>query len=157
MIDIILIAVGKIKNKSLAILVDDYSKRIKPFASLKVIELEAVSFSSHNHEAAKRLEAERIIKAIEREEANPKGASTWLLAERGELFKSSADLSHWLNKKSPLILVLGGSLGFSDELYQNYPQISLSDLTFPHELARVIFLEQLYRSTLLLTNKEYHY
>lgn len=157
MIDIILIAVGKLKNKHLANLSNDYIKRIKPFASLKVIELEAVSFGGHNHEAVKRLEGERIIKAIKREEANPKGASTWLLAERGELFKSSADLSHWLNKKSPLILVLGASLGFSDELYQSYPQISLSNLTFPHELARVILLEQLYRSTLISTNKEYHY
>jgi len=157
MIDIILIVVGKLKDKNLDSLATDYIKRIKPFARLKIIEVEAVPFASHNHEAAKRLEAERILKVIEKEEANPKGAATWLLAERGESFKSSTDFSFWLNKKSPLILVLGGALGFSEDLYKSYRQISLSTLTFPHELARVVFLEQLYRSTLISSNKEYHY
>ncbi len=157
MIDISLIVVGKLKNKNLLTLAEDYIKRIKPFANLKIIEVEAVSFSEHNHQAAKRLEGERIIRAIEKEEQNPKGAATWLLAERGESFKSSLDFSQYLNKKSPLILVLGGALGFADELYQNYPQISLSPLTFTHELARIVFLEQFYRAALISAGKSYHY
>jgi hypothetical protein len=57
----------------------------------------------------------------------------------------------------PLILVLGGSLGFSDGLYNNYPSLSLSPLTFPHELARVVIMEQLYRAATILQKKNYHY
>lgn len=157
MIDITLIAVGKLKNKNFLDLANDYIKRISPFARLKIIEVEAVSFSDNNQEAAKRLEGERISKIIEKEEQNPKGAVTWLLAERGQSFSSSPDFSQWLNKKSPLILVIGGALGFSDDLYHKFPQISLSPLTFPHELARLVFLEQLYRATLIAANKKYHY
>ncbi len=157
MLDITLIIVGRLKDKNLKSLASDYIKRIKPFASLKIIELEAFAFNNKNKEAVKNLEGERILKAIKKEEENPKGAVAYLLAERGESFKSSPDFAVWLNKKSPLVLVVGGALGFSDELYKSYKQISLSPLTFPHELAQVIFLEQLYRSALINSKKDYHY
>lgn len=157
MLDITLISVGKLKSRELSALASDYIKRLKPFIKLKIIEVEASAFSDKNKVAAKNLEGERIMKILEKEEANPKGATVYLLAERGINFNSSPDLAKWLNKKTPLILVLGGALGFSDLMYDSYPQISLSTLTFPHELARVICLEQLYRSALIISNKEYHY
>ncbi len=157
MLDITLVVVGKIKDKEIASLAKDYIKRLGVFVKLKIIEVEAVSFSDNNKEAAKYLEAERLIKVIEKEEANARGAVTYLLAERGHLPKSSPDLASWLNSHSPLILVLGGALGFSDDLYNSYRQISLSPLTFTHEMARLIFLEQLYRSALINSGKKYHY
>lgn len=157
MLDITLISVGKLKSHELSSLANDYIKRLKPFAKLKVIEVEALSFSEKNKVAAKNLEGERIMKILEKEEANPKGAAVYLLAERGINFSSSPDLAKWLNKKTPLILILGGALGFSDTMYDSYSQISLSPLTFPHELARVVLLEQLYRAASIIGGKEYHY
>ncbi|NCT54609.1 23S rRNA (pseudouridine(1915)-N(3))-methyltransferase RlmH [Candidatus Falkowbacteria bacterium] len=157
MLDITLISVGKIKDKNLATLAQDYIKRLKPFAKLKIIEVEASPIISNNQTATKVLEGERLLKIIKLEEEKARGGVVYLLAERGKIFNSSPDLAAWLNKNNPLILVLGGALGFSDDLYKNYPQISLSPLTFPHELARVIFLEQFYRASLINMKKAYHY
>lgn len=157
MLDITLLVVGKIRDKNIDALIKDYVKRLKVFVKLKIIEVEAVSFSDNNQEAAKRLEAERLVKVIDKEEANAKGAVTYLLAERGQELSSSPEFAAWLNQHSPLILVLGGSLGFSDDLYKSYRQLSLSPLTFSHEMARLIFLEQLYRSALIIKGKKYHY
>ena len=157
MLDITLITVGKIKDKSLANLAQDYIKRLKPFAKLRIIEVEASPINPKNQAATKVLEGERLLKTIKIEEEKARGGVVYLLAERGKSFASSPDLAVWLNKKNPLILVIGGALGFSDALYKNYPQISLSSLTFPHELARVIFLEQFYRASLINIKKDYHY
>lgn len=157
MLDVTLINVGKIKNKNLASLAQDYIKRLKPFAKIKIIEVEASPINPNNQTATKVLEGERLLKVIKTEEEKARGGIVYLLAERGKLFSSSPDLAAWFNKNNPLILVIGGALGFSDELYKNYPQISLSSLTFPHELARVIFLEQFYRASLINMKKDYHY
>ncbi|MFZ4631769.1 MAG: 23S rRNA (pseudouridine(1915)-N(3))-methyltransferase RlmH [Patescibacteria group bacterium] len=153
MLDITLVTIGKIKDKSYLGLSSEYQKRLKPYSRLKVIELEAVSFSEKTKEKAKEFEAERIENFLNKQKDN---AAVYLLAERGEIYDSVA-LANWLNKKSPLILVLGGSLGFSDKLYSSYPGLSLSPLTFPHELARVVMLEQLYRAATILQKKNYHY
>ena len=153
MLDITLLAIGKIKDKSYSVLMTEYLKRLKPYVRLKIIELEAVSFSPNMREKAKRLEGERIENFLSKYKEN---ALVYLLAERGDMF-NSIELANWLNKKSPLIFVLGGALGFSDSLYENYLSLSLSPLTFPHELARVVFLEQIYRATTILQKKSYHY
>lgn len=157
MLDITLISVGKLKDKNLASLADIYIKRLKPFAKIRLFEVESVPFSDKNKEASKKLEGENLLKVINREENSLKGGLVYLLAERGKSFKSSEDLSSFFHQKSPLILVIGGALGFSDELYEKYPQISLSALTYTHEFARVILLEQLYRASMIGMNKNYHY
>jgi len=152
MLDITLVAVGKIKEKSLAELADVYLKRLQPYAKLRLIELPAVPFSGANQTAAKEKEGAKIQECLNRQN----GQNIYLLAERGKTF-SSPELAQWLEKQAPLILVVGGALGFSEELYQKYPQISLSELTFPHEMARLILLEQVYRATTILNKKAYHY
>ncbi len=158
MLDIKILAVSKMKNRQLNSLVEEYLKRLKPFARVKVIELASFSFTDKNKEAAKNFESEKIQEYLDKEEK--KGNNNYdiyLLAERGKEFSGSIELANWLNKKNPLILIIGGSLGFSDLMYEKYPQISLSSLTYPHELARVILLEQLYRATTIINKKEYHY
>lgn len=157
MLDISLITVGKLRDKNLASLADIYIKRLKPFAKIKLFEVESAPFSDKNRDVSKRLEGENLLKIISREENSPKGGLVYLLAERGKSFKSSEDLASFLHQKSPLILVVAGALGFSDDLYQKYPQISLSALTYTHEFARVILLEQIYRATMIGMNKSYHY
>lgn len=153
MLDITLVTIGKIKDKSFLSLFSEYQKRSKPYLKLKIVELEALSFSEKTKNKAKEFEAERILNFLDKQKDN---AVVYLLAERGEIY-DSFNFANWLNKKSPLILVLGGSLGFSDTLYNSYPSLSLSPLTFPHELARVVVMEQLYRAATILQKKNYHY
>lgn len=152
MLDISLLAIGKIKDKSYANLIAEYSKRIKPYARLKIVELESISFSEKLHDKAKDFEGEKIENYLSKQ----KEAVVYLLAERGESF-DSIELAYWLEKKSPLVLVVGGALGFSDYLYKKYPCLSLSKLTLPHEMARVVLLEQIYRAATILQQKNYHY
>lgn len=153
MLDIILLAVGKIKNRHYSALAAEYLKRLKPYARVKMIELEASSFDERTKERAKEFDAERIENFLNKRKDDH---LVYLMAERGEEY-DSPNLAKWLNNKNPLILVVGGALGFSDDLYKKYPTLSLSALTFPHELARVILLEQIYRSVTILQNKSYHY
>ena len=156
MLNLTIISFGKIKEVAYQKMIDEYFKRLKPLARLKFIELEAVSFSAKNQEAVKRLEGERLNNYLEKYLSHNSGAIVYLLAERGKKFNSLA-FAHWLNKEQPLVLVIGGALGFSAEVYNSYPALSLSDLTYPHELARLILLEQIYRAATILTNKSYHY
>lgn len=152
MLDITLLAIGKIKEKAYSAVIAEYVKRLKPYARLKIIELEAVPFSDNTKERAKDFEGERIENFLSKHE----DGVVYLMAERGKMFDSS-ELAFFLEKKSPLILVMAGALGFSDVLYEKYSALSLSSLTFPHELARVVLIEQIYRATTILQKKNYHY
>ncbi|MHB8903771.1 MAG: 23S rRNA (pseudouridine(1915)-N(3))-methyltransferase RlmH [Patescibacteria group bacterium] len=156
MLDLTVIAYGKIKEKAYQKMVEEYLKRLKPLARLRYIELETISHTDKNQEAVKKLEGEKLNNYLEKYLNNNSEAVVYLLAERGQKF-NSIDFANWLNKKQPLILVVGGALGFSDDLYNSYPSLSLSDLTYPHELARLILLEQIYRASTILNNKSYHY
>lgn len=153
MLDLTLITVGKVKDSNLAKISADYLKRIKPFMRLEVIEVKAEAFSAGSKEKAKREEGKRIEEVL----SKITGANIFLLAEDGvEL--NSVNLARRLEKiNAPITLVLAGALGWEENLRKKYQQISLSKLTMPHELARVVLLEQLYRSALILNNKEYHY
>ncbi len=156
MLDITIIAVGKLKEKYFQTAFAEYEKRLRPYARLKVVGLPSAPFSKSTKAQAKRFEGETIEKYLVKAEKENNPAVVYLLAERGKIF-SSPDFASWLVKKQPLILIVGGALGFSDELYEKYPQISLSPLTFPHELARVVLIEQIYRAATILSNKEYNY
>jgi len=155
MLDIILLTVGKTKNADYGALAGEYQKRLRPYAKLRVVELAPTSFSATNQEKAKAEEGKRIEYFLTAQAAQAE-RKIYLLAERGKTF-TSPELALWLEKNSSLVLVIAGALGFSPELYQKYPQISLSPLTFPHELARVILLEQIYRAATILQGKDYHY
>ena len=152
MLNITLITIGKIKDAYLNGAALEYVKRIKPYGRLLVTELKAEPFSVTTKDKAKKLEAERIEAVLERKSE----AEVYLLSEHGVLF-NSPDFAAKLNTNKELVLVIAGSLGFAKELEAKYPKISLSPLTFPHELARLVLLEQIYRATTIINNKEYHY
>ncbi len=156
MLDITLLAIGRLKDTDYQSLATEYLKRLRPFVRLKVIELAAEPFRANAKERAKELESGRILDFLNRKKEGRERSSVYLLAERGRAF-TSPELAAWLDKPRPLILVMAGALGFSDDLYRSYKQISLSPLTFPHELARIVLLEQLYRAATLINKKEYHY
>ena len=155
MLDISLLVIGTVKDKAYQSLAAEYDKRLQPYARLKIVELAAASFSSKTQAAAREQESRRLQDFLSRK-TKDRRTEVFLLAERGQTF-SSPDFALWLDSHQPLILVIGGALGFSPELYARYPQISLSPLTFPHELARVITLEQIYRAAAILHKKSYHY
>lgn len=156
MLDLTILAIGPQKNKPLRLLAEEYQKRIKPYVRLELIELAATSFTGNNQEKAKELEGKAIQEYLDKRSVSNRPGAVFLVAERGKGY-SSLELASWFKKEGPLILVVGGALGFSDRLYKRYPQISLSPLTFPHEFARVILLEQVYRATTIINQKDYHY
>jgi len=151
MLNITLITIGKIKEASLNEAALEYIKRIKPYGRLVIQELKAEPFASTTKDKAKKLEASRIEAVLDRKS----DATVYLLAEHGAQFNSLEFAAKIKDRE--LVLVIAGSLGFAKELEAKYPKISLSPLTFPHELARVILLEQIYRAATIINKKEYHY
>ena len=151
MLNITLITIGKVKEAYLNEATLEYLKRIKPYGRLVMQELKAEPFSTTTKDKAKQIEAQRIEAVLEKRG----GAEIYLLAEQGTLF-NSLDFANKIKDKE-IVLVIAGSLGFAKDLENKYPKISLSPLTFPHELARVILLEQIYRAATIINNKEYHY
>jgi len=152
MLNITLVTVGKIKEAYLSEAAASYIKRIKPYGRLNILELKAEAFSDATKDKAKKIEAARIEAVLD----NKQEAQIYLMSERGALF-NSLDFAATITQRQEIVLVIAGSLGFAKELENKYPQISLSPLTFPHELARVILLEQIYRAATIINNKAYHY
>lgn len=148
---ITIITVGKIKEKYIREGIDDYLKRLSKFTKIELVELEDESFDK-----AKTLkkEANKILKKI-----NPKSFIVTLEIDGKEL--SSIELSELIEKTtithSNITFIIGGSYGLDDEIKKlsNY-KLSFSKMTFPHQLFRLLFLEQLYRSYKIINNEEYH-
>lgn len=153
MLDVTIVAVSKIKTDYFRQAELEYIKRLKPYLNLKIKEIKAESFSSHNKEKVKKIEEEKLIKTLSQQDGN-----IFLLSERGDLF-TSEQFSQEINKYDgqKLVLVIAGSLGFGPNIVKKYPKISLSKLTFTHEMARIILLEQIYRAITIEKGKNYHY
>jgi len=150
---ITIVAVGKIKEKFWQTAIEEYAKRLKPYAVLNFVEIKAESFSNQNKKQAQIIENQRLIKVLEKYN----NQNIYLLAESGQEF-DSLKFAKFIENKSELVLVIGGALGWAEEIKQKYPQsISLSQLTMPHEMARVVLLEQIYRAVSISRGKEYHY
>ena len=154
MLDVKIIAVGKVKNKNFGAAIVEYLKRIKPYARIELVEVKPEAFGSQNKEVAKKTEGERLLKSLASEAAG----MVYLLQEQGKEFNSEKFARFLEKQNSRVVLVIAGALGFSDEIKNKYPNsISLSQMTIPHELARVVLLEQLYRAATIIQGKEYHY
>lgn len=150
-----IVAVGKIKNKEIASLATEYQKRLSPFCKLEIIELPATPFlHESDKKKAKQKEGERLLAYIQKNSAE----NFFLLEENGREF-SSLNFSEKLRSFSGCItFVIAGTLGFGQEIKQlSLPRLSLSQMTFPHEMARLLLLEQLYRAISIINGKKYHY
>jgi 23S rRNA (pseudouridine1915-N3)-methyltransferase len=155
MFKITIIVLGKLKEKAYIELEKEYIKRLSPFAKIKIIELPEVSYGKNpDLDKVKTQEAEKIVSIL------PKNSVVILLEESGTL-RDSKDFSKFLERTGSLgkelVFVIGSGVGLHSSLkeYSNYT-ISLSPLTFPHNMARVILEEQLYRACMILGNREYH-
>lgn len=152
MLNITLVTIGKVKEAYWREAILEYQKRLQPYARLKIEELKAEPFSESTKEKAKKTESDNIRLYLDKK----KTAEIYLLSEHGELFDSLA-FAKKMESNQEIVLVIAGTQGFTKELMTKYPKISLSPLTFPHELARVVLLEQLYRAATIVSNKDYHY
>jgi 23S rRNA (pseudouridine1915-N3)-methyltransferase len=146
-----LITVGKLKDKSYESLEAEYTKRFKDL-HFKVHEVKS-------HEENLDRESEEVLKKVNQIEKNGK-ARLILLTEKGEK-KNSVQFSKWLYKllesHSQIILVIGGASGHGQSVYDaSHGEISLSPLTFPHKMARLILIEQLYRAETIFLGHPYN-
>ena len=158
MLKIKIIAVGKLGERALSALTGEYAKRLGRYCSLDIIEVMDESVSARDSEALiiRRLssEAGRVLERIRAD------AYVVALDIKGESI-DSVELSKKINALAGLYpevaFVIGGSHGLHpDVLTRSDYILSLSRLTFPHQLARLILLEQLYRSFKILNNETYH-
>lgn len=153
-----IIAVGKMKAKYLQQGVDDYLARIKPYAGVEVIEL-AEAREAGKGEIARREALEKEAEMISRHVRNE--AHRVILAEEGEK-KTSPELARYLEAlsiegKSRLDFIIGSHIGLDSAFKQKADfLLSLSTLTFPHLLVRLILLEQLYRCFKIIRGEPYH-
>ena len=154
MFHVLIIAVGKIRNSYFAEAIDEYLKRIKPFARVEIIEVSAVPFKTEGEiERAKEREGAAL-----REVLTKRTGRVFLLDEGGKEVDSSGFHKLFSSSNEPLLLVIGGTAGLSSSLKKEYSTLSLSRLTLPHELARVVLVEQLYRAvTMGQKRNKYHY
>ena len=155
MLKIKIIVLGKLKEQAYKDLEKEFLKRLSPFAKVKLVELAEVSYGKNfEPERIKEQEANLILKQL------PNDGIIILLEEKGVL-RNSRDFSNFVERIGgmgrELVFVLGSGIGLHESLhsYSNHV-ISLSPLTFPHNLARILLEEQLYRAGTILAGKEYH-
>ena len=146
--------VGKIKNNAWLVAQDDYVKRLGRYTTMELVEVKDVVGRSVPDGVAMVREGEQLLQAV------ADSSRLIALTPTGKL-RSSPNLAIWLQKRvevyGRIAFLIGGPLGFSDEvLAACHEQISLSPLTFTHELARVLLLEQLYRACTILAGEQYH-
>ena len=158
MANITVISVGTLKENYLKDAVSEYTKRISQYAKLEEISLkeEKISNEDDRTEIQRALEAEgkKIISAI------PKGAAKIALCVEGKQYDSvelAKNLGKMLDECGKIALIIGSSHGLSESVKRECDlRLSVSALTFPHQLMRVILLESLYRSFTILAGKKYH-
>ncbi|NLJ24132.1 MAG: 23S rRNA (pseudouridine(1915)-N(3))-methyltransferase RlmH [Firmicutes bacterium] len=156
---ITLVAVGKLKEVYLRKGIAEYTKRLRSYCQLNIVEVKDEAFregySSAEQEMVKAKEADRIQKAI------PPRSHVIALDIQGQM-KSSEEMSALISQlglegRSHITFVIGGALGLhSSVLNDANLRLSFSPLTFPHQLMRLILLEQTYRWFTIIRGEQYH-
>lgn len=153
------ITVGKIKEKYFTMAIEEYAKRLSRYCKLEIVELADEKTPDNasvlTEEQIKQKEGERILKVIKED------AYVIALAIEGKQL-DSVELSEKLSKlgvdgNSHITFLIGGSLGLSKEVLARADyKLSFSRLTFPHQLMRVVLLEQIYRAYRIMNREPYH-
>jgi len=133
-----IIAIGKIKEKYLLEGMREYEKRLRPFCKLEIIELK-------NEGLAK--EADKLAKYLAK--------NTYALDVHGQQFSSEA-FAEFLKQDQDISFIIGGSDGIDTSLKSKVKLISLSNMTFLHEMTRLLLLEQIYRGYMIAHHRTYH-
>lgn len=137
--------------------IDEYVKRLQHYVQFNIQYISDVKGTRNMSEAQQKVaEGRALLAALDTSD------HVVLLDEHGTE-RASVEYSQWLQRRlasgcKRLVFVVGGPYGFSDDVYQRANEkISLSKMTFPHELVRLIFVEQLYRAFTILRNEPYHH
>ena len=152
----ILILVGKTTDKHFQAGISDYAERIGHYMPFDIVTIpELRNTKSLNEEQQKTAEGELILKQLQPTD------TVVLLDERGEE-RRSVEMARWLEQKQQsarrLVFVIGGPYGFSPAVYARAnEQMSLSRMTFSHQMVRLVFTEQLYRSCTIIRGEPYHH
>ena len=144
-----IITVGKIKEKYFIEAIEEYKKRITKYSKLEIIELSDLNFDKEKNLYE---EGKNILSKI-----NEKDFVITMEIEGKKM--DSIELSSFIDKNISrnITFVIGGSYGLSKEVKERSDyKLSFSDLTFPHQLFRIILLEQIYRSFRIINNESYH-
>ena len=151
-----LVVVGKTVSKELDTMIADYCQRLKHYVPFELIVLpDLKNTKSLSMDQIKQAEGELILGKV------PSGADMVLLDEHGAEYRS-IELAQWVQKKMSggrdLWLVIGGPYGFSEAVYQRANgKLSISKLTFSHQIIRLMVTEQLYRAMTILRGEQYHH
>lgn len=157
--NIILLCVGKLKENYLREACREYEKRLSAFCRFTVWEIEAERLNDNPSEA-------EIVSALEKEGRKllnkvPSGAYIYTLCIEGKQ-KNSEEFAMTLEQTAlngfgTAVFILGSSYGLSDEVKEISDfKLSMSKMTFPHQLARVMLMEQIYRGYTIINNRRYH-
>ena len=154
-----IIAIGKIKESYLKEGILEYSKRIKPYAALEIVEVNDEPVSDNPKEAeitkVKNTEGERVLKLL-------KDGDYVISLDLNKKQYTSPEFAEFLSDRfvrggSSLTFIIGGSYGLSDALKNRANEsFSLSNMTFLHQMTRLILLEQIYRAFKINRNEVYH-
>lgn len=154
---VVLLQTGKTTDKNVSELAALYSGRISKYCTFEILTLQDIRNTKNMPvEEQKRKEGEKIIQCLNSDD------HVVLLDEHGKEYRT-IDFAVWLDKlimlsKKRVVFIIGGPWGFSDEVYRRADQkLSLSRMTFPHQLVRLLFLEQLYRAFTIIKGEPYHH
>ena len=149
-----LICFGKLKEPYLRAACAEYEKRLQPFCKLETIELGPAPLP--DNPSAARIEQALSAEAKLAGEKILRNASLAALCVEGRQM-TSGQFAAWLEGQSEVTFLIGSSFGLSEALKkQAQLKLSLSSMTFPHQLARVMLLEQIYRASQIQTGGKYH-
>lgn len=157
--NITIVSVGKLKEKYLKMGIEEYTKRLGAYAKVDIIEVAdekaPESLSDADMEIVKKKEAERILAKVAAD------AHVIALAIEGKQ-KTSEELAGTIESlmtygKSKIVFVIGGSLGLHSDVYKRADELlSFSKMTFPHQLMKLVLVEQVYRAFRIMRNEPYH-
>lgn len=152
-----IICVGKIKEISLTNLINEYLKRLSKFINVEIIELKEVnlkSLSEKDISSSLKIEGENIFNHIKKDDY------VISLCIEGKMFDSlelSNSIDELKRSSKDIAFIIGSSYGLSEEVKRRSNlKLSFSKMTFPHQLMRLILLEQIYRSFKIINNETYH-
>jgi 23S rRNA (pseudouridine1915-N3)-methyltransferase len=158
-VNITIVTVGKLKEKYLKMGIEEYEKRLRSYAKIQLAEVPdekaPEQLSDAEMEMVKKKEGERILSKV------PADAHMIALAIEGKQ-RSSEELAANLESlmtygKSKVVFVIGGSLGLHDDVLKRADEkLSFSKMTFPHQLMKLVLMEQVYRAFRIMKNEPYH-
>jgi 23S rRNA (pseudouridine1915-N3)-methyltransferase len=148
------LAVGRLKDQSLRDVCERYCNRVRNTLNLAVVEVREAGHSERDAARTRSLEGEALLRAA------PRGSRIIAVTRDGDSMDSDGfarRLASWQEDARDVTLVVGGAFGLSDGIFSAAEgTVSLSPMTLPHDLARVVLLEQVYRACTILRGEPYH-